>query len=287
MEIMLFVYGTLLTGESNHKLMQGARLVAGQACTAGKLYDTGFGYPALVVDGGDREVYGQLYGIDTSTLSALDELEDYYGPVDERNLYERVEVLVTTDSTVYTAFTYVFTPEAALTCRWIPIGDWCVDQRIEQSLADSWLYYAYGSCMDDARLQSQGVESLFLDEQGRGVLAGYTLRFTCRQPDGGRADLVEEGGAAEGKLYRIGKEAVQYLWKREGVEADVYRPSIVFVQQEDGTTNEALTFFVRHKAEDTAPPTWYMEEILRGAKPVVSGPYFEFLRRLAERWTME
>jgi gamma-glutamylcyclotransferase (GGCT)/AIG2-like uncharacterized protein YtfP len=273
MNFNLFVYGTLLKGEANHKLLKGARLIAEQARTNGKLYDTGFGYPALAADQG-REVYGELYAIDSAQLPALDELEDYYGPGDERNHYERVEVRVRTDRGEHTAITYVFTPDDTTGCRWISLGDWRVDQLLLKPAGEAWLYYAYGSCMDDVRFRMQGVAPWFGDEAGRGVLEGYTLRFTCRLPDGGRADLNEEGGTAEGKLYRIGKQAIDYLWKREGVEAGVYRPVIVRVRQDNGLASEALTFFVRYKAEETPPPDWYMEEILRGAKPVVSESYY-------------
>ncbi|MCI3918760.1 gamma-glutamylcyclotransferase [Paenibacillus sp. TRM 82003] len=309
MEHKVFVYGTLLRGESNNSLLRQARLCSEQAKVRGALLDTGDGYPALVLerfaaeqavpeseaaaDGApfDRTnlgdwVYGELYAVDEATLAALDELEDYFGPGDARNLYDRERVKVTSDTEVQEAWTYTFGLGRTAGLRSIPLGDWRVDRRLrELSFGEgSLLYFAYASCMDDRRFLAQGAAAWFRDEAGRGSLAGYRLRFTCKRPDGGRADLLEEGGVAEGKLYRVGQNAIDYLWQREGVEAGAYRPVIVRVREAAGGAVEALTFFVREKEEETAPPPIYMEEILRGAKPVVSAAYYKELERLAEQW---
>ncbi|WP_331713711.1 gamma-glutamylcyclotransferase family protein [Lentibacillus sp. JNUCC-1] len=92
-------------------------------------------------------------------------------------------------------------------------GDWKVHHLIKQP---SFLYFAYGSCMDDARFKAQQADQFFTDVLGQGVLKGYTLRFTRKQHDGGRADIVEEGGVVEGKVYRVTPEVLPYLYKREG-----------------------------------------------------------------------
>lgn len=288
-EHVVFVYGTLLRGESNHGLLRKSRLIARQARVSGFLYDTGEGYPALVADGTAEPVFGELYAVNDETLTELDALEDFFGPGDPNNLYERVRLETATDVGCVEAWTYTYRPEQAAHQRHIPLGDWRVDRRLLGSggSAERWLYFAYGSCMDDRRFLAQGAAPWFQDEAGRGVLEGYRLRFACKLPDGGRADLVEEGGVAEGKLYRIGKEALQYLWRREGVEAGIYRPAFVWVGTPDGQEVEALTFFVREKSEETAPPSIYIEEILRGAKPVVSEAYYEELQRAAARWSGE
>ena len=54
-------------------------------------------------------------------------------------------------------------------------------------------YFAYGSCMDNARFKQAG-STTFAEPVGGAVVEGYSTRFTLRRPDGSRADLVEDGG---------------------------------------------------------------------------------------------
>jgi gamma-glutamylcyclotransferase (GGCT)/AIG2-like uncharacterized protein YtfP len=72
----VFVYGTLLEGEPNHRVLKGARLVR-RAHTepAFLLYDLG-PFPALV-DGGGLRVAGEVYEVDDGCLAALDRLEGH------------------------------------------------------------------------------------------------------------------------------------------------------------------------------------------------------------------
>ncbi|MBC7171469.1 MAG: gamma-glutamylcyclotransferase, partial [Polyangiaceae bacterium] len=69
--VRVFVYGTLLAGEPNHRMLAGARLVA-EARTepAFELRDLG-PFPGLV-RGGAHVVVGEVYEVDGSTLVALD-----------------------------------------------------------------------------------------------------------------------------------------------------------------------------------------------------------------------
>ncbi len=77
----LFVYGSLLSGESHAARLGGSRLV-GPARTVARytLVDLG-AYPALL-EGGTTSVSGEVYEVDSATLAALDEFEGH--PVDYR-----------------------------------------------------------------------------------------------------------------------------------------------------------------------------------------------------------
>ena len=72
----VFVYGTLLAGEPNHRVLAGARLVANARTEpAFELRDLG-PFPGLV-SGGAHAVAGEVYEVDEATLAALDRLEGH------------------------------------------------------------------------------------------------------------------------------------------------------------------------------------------------------------------
>lgn len=271
----VFVYGSLRQNERNHHLIDGAELVSEQAYVCGQLWNTGNGYPTVILDPHDR-VYGELYRINTSILRKLDALEGYHGP-DGPNLYERVEETVHTDQKTYDAYIYVY-PSSPEHGTHLKSGDWKVENRLKE---EPLLYFAFGSCMDDERFQLHDVDHLFQDVLGCGVLDNYELKFTLQAMDGlGRADIVEsKGGRVEGVLYSINHEAVEYLYEREGVADQAYRPTFVNVKHNGTMLEDAMTFTVIHKRmQEIPPPEKYAEEILRGAKDVVSDEYYEQLQ---------
>jgi gamma-glutamylcyclotransferase (GGCT)/AIG2-like uncharacterized protein YtfP len=72
---LVFVYGSLRRGHSNHREMAGAALVRADARLVGYrrvLYDSG--YPAIHWRAGE-EVTGELYEVDAAHLERLDEFE--------------------------------------------------------------------------------------------------------------------------------------------------------------------------------------------------------------------
>jgi gamma-glutamylcyclotransferase (GGCT)/AIG2-like uncharacterized protein YtfP len=71
---LVFVYGTLKRGASNHAWLAGSRWL-GEACLPGLvLHDLG-PFPMAVLGAGT--VYGELYGVDAAGLARLDQLEGY------------------------------------------------------------------------------------------------------------------------------------------------------------------------------------------------------------------
>jgi gamma-glutamylaminecyclotransferase len=111
---LVFVYGTLLSGEANHGLLARARLVAATRTQAEfALYDLG-AFPGLVAGGGDV-VTGELYEIDDATFAALDDLEDY------PRYYQRQQILLANGAT---AWTYLLSPAQVAEGAVIPSGDW-------------------------------------------------------------------------------------------------------------------------------------------------------------------
>lgn len=123
----LFVYGTLMTGERNHFLLEPFIESAEPALLNGMdLLPVTAEYPGIVP--GPGAVRGELVALKPDrlfdALAVLDELEDYYGPGRPDNLYEREEVQVRlTDATTCQAWTYRWVGSVE-GLKPIPQGDW-------------------------------------------------------------------------------------------------------------------------------------------------------------------
>lgn len=74
--IKVAVYGTLMTGERNERWAADA-LDRRPCVLRGKLYDTGWGYPAFVPDADGGEVKAELLTVTQATLARMDVLEGY------------------------------------------------------------------------------------------------------------------------------------------------------------------------------------------------------------------
>ena len=124
MNHLVFVYGTLRKHECNHFYLNGARCVALNCWTNGKLYDPNLGYPFLAQSECDQ-VFGELYQVDDEQLASLDQLEDYEGP-GKNNLYDRNVQTIHTAGGTHQAFVYVL-PIGSSVGEMVPIegGDWC------------------------------------------------------------------------------------------------------------------------------------------------------------------
>jgi gamma-glutamylcyclotransferase (GGCT)/AIG2-like uncharacterized protein YtfP len=272
----VFVYGTLRRHERNYYLLKEAELVAEQAWTEGKLFDTGFGYPALQ-DSNSDVVYGELYLVTEGQLYRLDELEGY-SVEGQDNLYNRKKQLISHDTGKTEAFVYTIAKHNNHMLKTpIESGDW-KEYNLHLRKQDPILYFAYGSCMDHARFKLAKVDQYFQKVTGTGILHGYTLRYSVKRADGGRADIVEEGGIVEGKVYEIPPECVTYLYRREGVGSCLYRPTFVDLFINGALYKDVLTFTVVSKEAETAPPDHYSEEIIRGGTGFLSEAYLEKLK---------
>ena len=120
----MFVYGTLLRGERNDRLLSGCEMTGhGQTDPEFDLYDLG-AFPAAV-DGGRTAISGEVYEASPATLTRLDQLEGVSPSGD--GLYDRRIVRV-------------WIPHKGAVCAWmyvmrgaraerhsrgtIPSGDW-------------------------------------------------------------------------------------------------------------------------------------------------------------------
>ena len=117
----IFVYGTLLAGEPNHRLLAGARLV-GAAFTRPVFALAILGFFPALVDGGTSSVTGEVYEVDAATLARLDVLEGH------PRFYRRRRISLG-DGTH--ADTYVLSPEQVAGRPVIGSGNWRARQGVE------------------------------------------------------------------------------------------------------------------------------------------------------------
>ncbi|MEC3651080.1 gamma-glutamylcyclotransferase [Bacillus subtilis] len=269
MNSLLFVYGTLRKHEKNHHLLAQSACINEQARTKGSLFAAKEGPTVVFNDEDEGYIYGEVYEADELCIHKLDQF--FQG-------YHKQTVFVETDVGIKNALIYFMNKDGFAGFTKISSGDWKEHQMISKSKNPIY-YFAYGSCMDNARFQKAGVDHYFQDPVGRAVLKGYTTRFTLKRDDGSRADMLEDGGTTEGVLYRIPYSALSYLYKREGVESLTYRPAFVDVEAGGRHYKDCLTFLVLQKEAEIAPPQHYQIEIERGAELYLSPEFTEKLKR--------
>ena len=101
----LFVYGTLLPGESRwHFLQQFVDDEGVVDSVAGHLFDTGCGYPAAVFSAAASLIHGRVFVLDVDQLDhALEVLDQVEGAADGQ--YRRVQVVSESGPTAW-AYAY-------------------------------------------------------------------------------------------------------------------------------------------------------------------------------------
>lgn len=90
MKYLVFVYGTLKKGFSNHRLLAGSEFL-GAAQTVGKYAMYSTGTPIVLKNEAVSPIHGELYRVGEATLVALDSLEGH------PDWYRREEVEVAVD----------------------------------------------------------------------------------------------------------------------------------------------------------------------------------------------
>lgn len=131
----VFVYGTLLKGRSNHRLIADCELLGRGTVTGFEMYDLGY-YPAIVP--GEGSVLGEVYSVDNETLKKLDFFEG------SGELYIRKTVRVSMEKDDADAEVYVYLTELE---RDRESRIWEYQQPYGSSDAEHVWYVSYGSNM--------------------------------------------------------------------------------------------------------------------------------------------
>jgi gamma-glutamylcyclotransferase (GGCT)/AIG2-like uncharacterized protein YtfP len=119
-EYLVFVYGTLLLGEANHRVAKPHLLNVEKGTVKGFLHNIG-PYPALVLHENGMEIVGEWFTVTEEGLAQMDVLEDFEVG-SENNLYERV--IVNDLYKQLNGYVYVFDKDKAKDLPLIKSGSW-------------------------------------------------------------------------------------------------------------------------------------------------------------------
>jgi gamma-glutamylaminecyclotransferase len=235
---LVFVYGTLCQGQSNHGLLKSSQYI-GPAHTAERMVlraSSAWGIPFAGRDMGISVIHGELYKVDADTLARLDDLEGVSLP----HGYRREQVPVVADlggRRLYMAEMY-FCHRADMPL--VPSGRW-QDAQLEQS-DDVW-YFAYGSNQFVDQMKSRKV---YFSRRLAATAHGYAREFTKKADDpqkGAYATLRPlPTSKVPGTLYRIPAADLAKLDRAEGVSGRHYERCEVEVTYADGAVQRAITY---------------------------------------------
>lgn len=129
MKTRVFVYGTLLRGEPNHRTLVGSNFV-GEAQTHPEFTMVDCGYYPAILDGGSTVIFGEVYEVSKEILKRLDHLEGV------PTLYKRRTIVLAdrTEAEVYILNSHRLETDSMIR---IPSGDWVayLQDRYSESLA--------------------------------------------------------------------------------------------------------------------------------------------------------
>ncbi|NJM37619.1 MAG: gamma-glutamylcyclotransferase [Akkermansiaceae bacterium] len=123
---LVFVYGTLRRGGSNHFRMAGAEFISA-ATIMGRMYRIDW-YPGLVLDEAGDEISGEIYSVEADLLVALDAFEGVSAGEVEGCEYRRVQTtVVQQNSETLTAWVWEWLGAVSEERR-ISAGDWLKEE---------------------------------------------------------------------------------------------------------------------------------------------------------------
>ncbi|MDF2836118.1 MAG: hypothetical protein K0Q63_1758 [Paenibacillus sp.] len=117
----VFIYGSLLPGQSNHSIAAPYIRASVDGEIRGRLVDCG-NYPAAIRDeaASERTIRGLWITVDPEGLAAMDALEEFAG-IEEPNDYERVWA---TDVSDVSISGWVYVREGSRGCQAVPDRYW-------------------------------------------------------------------------------------------------------------------------------------------------------------------
>jgi len=280
----IFVYGTLMKGQSNHnRYLSNAAFLGNGSIEGFEMYDLGY-YPGIIA--GDGTVYGEVYSVSDAELSAINRLEG------EGDLYIKTNVKVSLDSgEVIDASAYVYNYSVAnckrLNCKYgseeyvwyVSYGSNLLEERLGFYIQGGYCSYNnrdYPPCTDTT-----------MPTESRPVMIPYDMYYSNFNMGSWKNSAVSfldlsHKGMSYGRAYKVKKSQLKDIHHQEGNTSRWY-PECIRLDDIDGM--EAYTFAgydVKNKEPFSRVSAEYGIVLYRGMKecyPEMSDKeIFEYLK---------
>jgi len=288
--IRLFVYGTLMKGNSNHEeFLSGARFAGYFTADGIQIYDFG-NYPLIVQNEIDK-VRGEMYIVDNNLLEKLDASEA------KANLFTRKLIKVVSENDnddVQEAYTYVYNKDLSKNVKVSPDSK----PSIAVKRNDYVWYAAYGSNLTYERfliyikggkyksneVKYGGCRNKSIPKDTRPVTIPYKMYYGNESSPWGKGGIAflntQSSGQTLGRMYLITEEQFEDIARQEGPEEDWYNQSLSLGEY-NGV--EIVTITNKDTRPYHNPSDNYLEVIRIGIKetyPEMSD--FEIMKYLVE-----
>lgn len=266
---MVFVYGTLKSNNYNNCLLKDSTFMGTGSIYNYDMYDAGH-YPAIIK--GEGIVSGELYEINSETLSRLDRLES------EGTLYKRVLALIKMDDDSYIlAYVYEYIDKKAIVTR-EKIGNHVATWNSDTEYV--W-YVSYGSNLLYERLKlyivggenkrlnicKEGMENKNLPIDTFTLEIPYNMYFGSSSNTWGGTAVsfldTSKKGFSYGKAYLITKKQYQDLRTLEG-RSNMWYNKEVELGEYKGIKVKTITNNSNHKRNK--PSNLYLQVIREGLR---------------------
>ncbi|MGV8980505.1 gamma-glutamylcyclotransferase family protein [Clostridium sp.] len=284
----LFVYGTLMKGNSLHdKFLSGARFAGYFIADGIQLYDFG-NYPLIVQNEIDK-VKGEMYIVDSNILDKLDISEA------EANLFTRKSISVINDNDeVQEAYVYVYNTSASKNIK--VDSDNKHDKAVSRN--DFVWYASYGSNLIYERLiiyikggkckfngvNYEGCRNTSLPKDTRPVTIPYKMYYGNDSSPWGSGGIsfldINSRGKTLGRMYLITEAQFEDISRQEGCTETLYNETISLG---DYNGIEIVTITNKNTRPYHDPSDKYLEVLRMGIKetyPDMSD--FEIMKYLVE-----
>ncbi|MCB2298529.1 gamma-glutamylcyclotransferase [Clostridium tagluense] len=286
--IRLFVYGTLMKGNSHHdEFLSGARFAGHFIADGFQLYDFG-NYPLIIQNEIDK-VRGEMYIVDSNILDKIDISEA------KGNLFSRKLIRVINDNDeVQEAYVYVYNKDVSKNVKVSPDNP----PREAVKRNDFVWYASYGSNLIYERLISyikggkckfngvnyEGCRNKSLPKDTRPVTIPYKMYYGNESSPWGSGGIsfldTQSRGQSLGRMYLITEEQFEDISKQEGSDENWYNQSLSLG---DYNGVEIVTITNKNRRPSHNPSDNYLEVVRMGIKetyPEMSD--FEVMKYLVE-----
>ncbi|MBZ9623376.1 gamma-glutamylcyclotransferase [Clostridium sp. FP2] len=286
--IRLFVYGTLMKGNSHHdEFLSGARFAGHFIADGFQLYDFG-NYPLIIQNEIDK-VRGEMYIVDSNILDKID-ISEVKG-----NLFSRKLIRVINDNDeVQEAYVYVYNKDVSKNVKVSPDNP----PREAVKRNDFVWYASYGSNLIYERLISyikggkckfngvsyEGCRNKSLPKDTRPVTIPYKMYYGNESSPWGSGGIsfldTQSRGQSLGRMYLITEEQFEDISKQEGSDENWYNQSLSLG---DYNGVEIVTITNKNTRPSHNPSDNYLEVVRMGIKetyPEMSD--FEVMKYLVE-----